>query len=334
MSLALLALTLGSCRGQPTQAPYEDAAAPATEQLLTQATPPLGAIQVPKAKIREGNGPAGTLMYAATGDPPRFSGSISAAGNELVSLAVNEREYGLRWLSKQGIAQGFYTGPPSGCAVQRLLGVALTRQELAQLLLGGAPIVAGAQVVDQRWQGKRLRKGARKRMQAKGRPVGHEVVRMDSKDRSQELRFAWFDGRWVFAGTSVYALSGEERRWLWSLDHEQLRDAGDLVFPDETVIRRPAANGDGEVALSITYLEQRPDPESLSGKVDEGGDDGWEDDGWEDDDGWDDDGESERSEPPSRQAPTEAADLGPPIPNVFVLDGSGLTPRGDLCRTK
>ena len=110
------------------------------------------------------------------------------------------------------------------------------------------------------------------------------------------------------------------------------------MIPKVTTIEtpRPAAakrrRGEDTTTLTIKYLEQSPDPKDLlrtqGSSSDGGGDDGgwvdtWDDD-WGDEGG--DDGEGSGDPSPQPTAPVE------PIPPAFVLDASGLPPRGDLCR--
>lgn len=330
LSLLILAGS-SACRGRPATAPYAEGQAPDHARLVQLTRPPLQAIQVPKAKIRSGRSPAGTLMLAAQASPPRFAGSISAAGNEMVSIAVNENTYSLRWLYKNGLAQGFYSGPPSPCAIQRVLGVALSSEDLTRLLLAGSPLIENPEVFDQRWEGERVRK-------RQGGHPGHEVVSLRNDRLEQELRFAWVDGDWRFAGTSMWRLDGTGRTWMWTIRHEGLRAKGAAYLPAKTHISSPGAKGD--VELTITYEEQRPDPAALLGAPTGDGDgdgdsDTW-DDNWDDDEeGWEDGEEGDGEDggetaPPDPEPEPKAA----PIPEVFQLDASGLKKRGDLCRPK
>jgi hypothetical protein len=327
--LACVLATAGtaSCRGRPAEPPYAADQAPEAQALLQLTRPHLSALQVPKAKIRQGRSLAGTLMLAAQATPPRFAGSITAAGNELVSIAVNEKTYALRWLRDEGLRSGFYSGPPSACAIERVLGVALSTEDLVALLLGGGPMIADAKIVDQRWEGDRLRR------RETGHP-GHEVVTLQSAREVQELRFWWAEGRWWFGGTSLWRRDGDARTWLWSIEHEGLHRVGDHLLPARTLIRRPGRRG--EQVVDIAYEQQRPDPPALlgsSGGADAGGDGGdtWEDD-WDDDE-WEDEGEAppeKEATPPAPASPAPPAER--PIPAVFQLDASGLSKRGDLCR--
>jgi hypothetical protein len=124
-------LLFAGCRG--TEPPYPPGKAPEIADLMAAAAPSLRAIQVPRAKVRQGGGPAANLMLVAQA-PARFSGTIQIAGNELVTLAVNEDEYGLRWVGGRdgagSLTPGFYSGPPSRCAVETLLGVDLEPEGL------------------------------------------------------------------------------------------------------------------------------------------------------------------------------------------------------------
>jgi hypothetical protein len=104
------------------------------------------------------------------------------------------------------------------------------------------------------------------------------------------------------------------------------------MLPDKTRIRRPGP--DGDVELSISYAEQRPDPPALLPENKDAGGDGdgdtWEDD-WDDAD-WDDEGPDAKAE--TEATPQPAPPVKKPMPAVFRLDASGLTNRGDLCQKK
>lgn len=316
----LVASTTAGCRGRPADPPYAAEQAPAAPALLELTRPHLQALQVPRAKIRQGRSLSGTLMLAAQASPPRFAGSITAAGNELVSIAVNEERYALRWLRDEGLRSGFYAGPPSACAIERVLGVALSTEDLVALLLGGGPMIANARIVDQRWEGERLRRNQ------SGHP-GHEVLTLENDRETQELRFAWADGSWWFAGTSLWRRTGAKRTWLWTIEHTQLRRVDTHMLPGTTSIRRPGRRGD--LTVEISYLEQRPNPSGLGGRegtgagTGEDGGDTW-DDEWDDEESEDD---AEDAAPPAPETPSPT-----PIPAVFQLDSAGLSKRGDLCR--
>src|SRR5690606_9683849 len=105
------------CRG--VEPPYPPGKPPNVDDLIAATVPALASVQVPRAKVRQGGGPAAGLMLVAQA-PARFSGTIQISGNELVTLAVNEDEYGLRWVGGRdgadALQPGYYTGPPSRCA--------------------------------------------------------------------------------------------------------------------------------------------------------------------------------------------------------------------------
>lgn len=331
-SLAVLA----ACKVKRVKAPYDTP--PAQAGLMDLAKPKLAAVQVPRAKVRQDSGPAATLEFAAQ-SPERFAGKIQVAGQELLSLAVNENEYGLRYVANQGIPTGFYAGPPSGCAVQTLLGVELEPRQLVSAMLGGAPLIEPPLApVSQAWD---------------SAAPGYEVVTVQNAVHEQELRFQYIDGRWAFAGTSVYRGSGANRDWEFTLTHEQFDAKG---IPTKTVLKREGPKGAVEVTIKV--LERIDNPPVIlrygkSGDGGEGGEEGdpFEEGGWEDpeaesEDVWDEEGweevpgedDSEAAPAPTnepsfvmtiQQTPSESTDA---IPPVFKLTASGLPERGDLCR--
>jgi hypothetical protein len=288
---------------------------------MAATAPSLSSVQVPRAKIRQGAGPAASLMIVAQ-SPDRFAGTIQVSGNELVSLAVNEESYGLRWVGgREGAAAltpGYYSGPPSRCAVGTLLGIDLEPEALVELVLGGAPLIDEPyEVVGRSWD----------------RKAGRERLRIANARYEQELAFAWIDGHWQFAGASLSTASGD---WLWTISHEELHEVGGEILPAKTEIRRPKAKGRGEQVLKVSFLKQVPNPsfggeQSSDPPPEDGGQpanagdtwDEWDDDDWDEEDGGgEDEGEGDDGEEP------ESA----PIPPQFVGNPTGLTPRGDLCR--
>lgn len=317
----------------PVRAPYDDGAAPAPTTLMAARAAPLAAIRVGRAKIRERSLSA-TLMYVVQG-PERFAGTIQIAGNELVSLAVNEQAYHLRLKSDRAGRPGYHAGPPSACAVERLVGIAIEPTDLVALLLGGAPLAVapdGAQPVEQRWN---------------KRWPGREELDLEWPGGRQRLRFAWVGDAWRFAGTKVWTRRGETLVWMWSVDHQAFHRVEGAWLPETTVIETPRPGSDlargkepltrwarrkQTQALTISYLEQSPDPADLiAGEAGETGEDGGWVDTWDDD--WEDDGEvGDGDSTPSPEPASTDAPVNEPIPPAFVLDATGLPDRGDLCR--
>lgn len=336
LGLALAGVVnLTGCRG--VEPPYPPGKPPAVDDLMAATAPTLSSIQVPRAKVRQGAGPAANLMIVAQA-PERFAGTIQISGNELVTLAVNENEYGLRWLGGRddgnSLQPGYYSGPPSRCAVETLLGVDLEPEAFVELVLGGAPLIDGPyQILDRKWD----RKTARERLTI-------------ANDRfEQELAFLWFGGQWQFAAATLWAIRNGERAWLWTISHEELHEVAGEVLPAKTQIRRPKPKGKGELVINVSYQKQIPNP-SFGGELSadppinvvEGEEppppnagDTWEDD-WDDEEGWEDAEASsagEASEPPASQPsqPAEPQSKPPEIPPQFRGNPTGLTARGDLC---
>jgi hypothetical protein len=328
------AVNLAGCRG--LEAPYPPGKPPAVDDLMAATAPALRSIQVPRAKVRQGASPAANLMIVAQ-EPARFSGTIQISGNELVTLAVNENEYGLRWLAGreegESLAPGYYSGPPSRCAVETLLGVDLEPEAFVEMVLGGAPLISGPhQIVDRKWD----------------RKVGRERLTIENGRYRQALEFEWIDEHWQFAAATLW----EGEQWLWTINHEELHEVGGEILPAKTEIRRPRPSGKGDLVVSVTYQKQIPNP-SFGGELSsdppvevvEGGEeeppnagDTWEDNWEEDDEGWETgeegggDAAPEKPEPkPEPKAPETDSQARPEIPVQFRGNPSGLTPRGDLC---
>jgi hypothetical protein len=319
---AVCVMLLAGCRG--IEAPYPPGKAPEVADLMAATAPSLRAIQVPRAKVRQGAGPAASLMLVAQA-PARFSGTIQVSGNELVTLSVNEEAYGLRWVGGRdgvgGLEPGFYSGPPSRCAVETLLGVDLEPEAFVDLVLGGAPLIDEPhEVLERRWD----------------RKAGRERLRIGNADYQQELAFAWIDGHWQFAGATLWAVQAGKPRWLWTISHDELHAVDGELLPRRTQIRQPEPDGKGEMVLNVSFQTQIANP-ALGGELssDPPPDDGDDDDGdtqpanagdgWDDD--WGDEGEaSEEADVPEPSPAPKAV-----IPPQFRGNPTGLTPRGDLC---
>ena len=327
--VAFMIASQAGCKGRPTKRPYDRGDAPAPEVLLESMQARYASLRVPKAKIREGRSPAAKLLLLAEA-PERMRGTIQVAGNPLVELALNEQGYALRNLRGQpGLEEGFYHGPPSRCSVRSLLGVDLESEQLVNLLLGGGPLIDGPhQITGQDWS------------------KGRERLSLRNETFEQRLEFAWVDGGWWFAGSSLYLLSGDQTQWLWTIRHEKLEKRSGTVVPTKTTIKRPVPGDTLELNISYTKqvveqpLPQNGATESGEGPQDgggetQGGDAGWDDEGgWEDDeDGWEEDGEVRESDPPKPDSDAGSVAPAPgPIPTPYLLEAGGLRDRGDLCR--
>ncbi|MBK9753096.1 MAG: hypothetical protein IPO88_06235 [Nannocystis sp.] len=317
--LAWLVLAVGTpaCHLRSVEAPYAADAAPSAAQLLAAATPRISALQVSSAKVRVGRAPAGNLMFLAQ-KPGRFSGQVQIAGRELVSLAFHEQGYALRNVAADGLATGFYAGPPADCAIRQLIGVPFAASELIALVLGGAPLIAGPyEIVEQHWD----------------RRAGHEVLRLRSTSAEQELRFAWVAGAWWVAGSTLWLRNGSAALTrVWTLRHEELRPVGTTVLPASTWVSRP--NGRRDEKVSIRYRSQIPEPilDDASSPA-ESDDAGWEDEDTAASDEADTGAEPDPEASADGPTPEPTRPLAPAkIPPQFILDGAGLSPRGDLCR--
>jgi hypothetical protein len=266
--------------------------------------------------------------------PNRFRGTVSKAGNELVTLAFHEHGYALRY-KLDGLPMGYYHGPPDPCAVEAMLAVPLTAEDLVALVLGGAPLIAEPrELVDQSWD----------------RRTGHETLTLANADFVQQLRFAWVDATWRFSGATLWvrAGTGDKGRMLWELVHDRHGLVGSAILPGRTRIRAPRTGKDNFVL--IVYSGRDPDPPWARRTTGPAADDPTEGPGWDDDGGWedgDDDGwEGEPAEEAETTAPAQKAtgapegtkgrptgrEVAPGPPTIFVLDGAGLSDRGDLCR--
>lgn len=320
--LALSLATSAGCRG--IAPPYAPGDSPDPEAVLAAGAPVLTTLQVPRAKVRQGGGPQANLMLVAQA-PARFSGTIQVSGNELATLAVNELEYGLRWVGGRddgrSLAPGYYSGPPSRCAVGALLGVDLEPETFVDLVLGGAPMIdAPYEVLDRRWD----------------RKQGRELVTVANDRFEQELAYAWSGAAWQFAGASLWQREADgSRRWLWSVSHEELHEIDGALLPKKTEIRRPKPGKRGEVVLHITFLKQVANPSfgaaSSSSEPPVAGDS--EDppnagDSWDDD--WDDEDEATGGASGDGDE-ADQVDEAEAIPAAFVGNPTGLTVRGDLC---
>lgn len=331
--------------------PYRVGEQPSADALMEQTSPQLPAIAVPDAQITLDRVARADLQMLAQVDA-RFRASVTKAGNELVTLAFSEEGYAMRYKLDQ-IPSGFYSGPADPCAVQAVLGVPLSYDGLVALVLGGAPLVEGAELVKQKWDRKK----------------GYEVLTLAGGGFVQELWFGWVDGAWIFAGGELWEGTAESRgRWLWTLEHDRHKKVGGVLLPGRTKVRAPGSKRNHLIVLAYKERVANPPwakaaaPSGDEGGGDEGGDDGgWETDdgGWETDDGgWEnDDGGWENEEQPApaeAPAPAEtpappsgvlaavlgatsdgsaaAAPASSPVPAVFKIQANGLPDRGDLCK--
>lgn len=347
--IALLATSLLVVEGCAHKRPYKLGQGPKQEDLLALTKPQLDALQVSSAKVVLNTGVRGNLAFIAQ-TPGRFRGGVTFNGNELVTLAFHEEGYELRYKLDEAFPQGYYKGPPDGCAVEALLGITIQTDSLVALMLGGAPVIdAPFEVMGQKWSRKK----------------GWELILLRNDKYMQELRFDIVDGAWQFVGGEMWERNGDEKgRRLWEVEHRSLVDEGAATLPKRMRVLTPGRRRDNDV--TIIYKERNLDPEfakqtsgSDGGDGGEGGDDGWDDgggeggwdegggdDGWENepgeggeeangDDGWED--EAPPADDPEGEDEGEASGPPPPsspstIPEVFHLVPGALPVRGDLCR--
>ena len=352
-----LSLAVLGCGHKP---PYRRGQQPQPQLLLEQTAPKLPALTISDASITVNRlYRASAAMLAQT--PGRFRGTVTKAGNELVTLAFHENGYALRYKFDQ-FPQGFYHGPPHPCAVEAMIGVPFSYEGLVALVLGGAPLLEEPyEVLEQTWDRK-----------------GYEKLIIGNDRFVQELRFAYTGGSWRFTGAVLWQRlpGGDKGPKLWTLHHEELEDVGGVVLPERTSVR--AEGPDDDTLVIIRYKErdlnpawaqvvepEGPTDDNGDGDQTDGGDHPWGDDGEWEDDGWETGGEptddvgdvppddsgggaeaeqpsAETSGPPSEVAaapvspPTADEAKGPegpgPVPPVFFIDGAGLIDRGDLCR--
>lgn len=252
--------------------------------------------------------------------PRRFRGRIHAKGNELATLAFHEHGYALRYLM-DAIPQGYYSGPPSDCAVEALIGVPFPLDGLVALVLGGGPLLAEPrEVVGQRWD----------------RRAGWETLTLAAGKLEEELYFVPGDnGTWSFAGASLWHRNaGKRGAWLWTVEHLDLHSVRGAVLPRRTRISTPGKRRD--FVIVITYGDQNTDPEfariqDTAGSADKGE----AEDDWENDEGWEDG--APKAEEDSSPETVELGETTRPtpesvVPTHFLLSPAGLTQRGDLCR--
>ncbi len=329
-------LGLVACKPKPTSAPYAPGQGPQAAALIAGAKPQLDAVAVPDAKVVANRVLRGNLAFLAQA-PGRFRGSVGVSGNELVTLAFTEAGYALRY-KLDAFPTGFYHGPPSACAVEALLGVALDAEDLVALVLGGAPVIAEPfDIVEQGWDS----------------AAGHEAVTIRNPRFVQRLEFAKLGEHWQFVGSKLWRRDADGSRgdWIWSLSHEDLAMHDGAMLPARTRVVAPGKRKDN--LLVIQYKSRDLDPAFAKGsddgaRADEGGaDDGAAEgsaDDWGGDDGaWEGEpgGEGEAGESPATPAATPKPPVDAPAkpvgtkaaaPVVFTIDGTGLSDRGDLCR--
>ncbi|TPV92508.1 MAG: hypothetical protein B7733_25435 [Myxococcales bacterium FL481] len=299
-------LMLSAC----AHAPYRDQPPP-PGQLLARAQARFSALTVPRATLRPSVTRKLDLMLIAQ-SPERLRATVQVAGNELVSVALNESGYTLRNLVDQGLAPGFYAGPPSACALEFLIGLSLPPADIVQIILGGAPALPPpSRVVEQRWV--RRRSGA-------------ELVVVENEAARQKIYFRWIAGNFWVEKIERFRIAAGGSRTEWSVEHEGLHSVPGGILPRRTVFSIPASRS----KVSIEYHEQILNPAIDVPAVAAG--DSWDDtdnEGWEEVDGTPATITPAATPTSTSPAPATAASA---IPPMFVLEGSGLRTGGDVCR--
>jgi hypothetical protein len=336
LAVAALACALAfgtACRPKATKAPYLPGQGPKAATLIAEAKPQLGAIAVPEAKVVANRVMRGNLAFLAQG-PGRFRGSVQISGNELVTLAFTEQGYALRY-KLDAFPTGFYHGPPSACAVEALLGVALDTEDLVALVLGGAPIIGEPyEIADQKWDGE----------------VSREAVTIRNDRYVQRLEFEPLADGWQFVGSKLWTRNADGSRgtWRWSLSHEEMADRGGAKLPGQTRVIAPGKRKNNQLLIQYKTRDLDPAFAKVAGEdgggegAEEGGGDDWGDGGdggaWEGDEGGEWEGKAPEGEEPAKPEPAKPepepkkAESVKAPPVVFTIDGEGLRDRGDLCR--
>jgi hypothetical protein len=323
--LFVLALLLGATACKHTPAPYARGQAPTPEALLEATQPRIEAISVPHARVVADRVARADLAFLAQ-SPDRFRGSITKSGNELVTLALHEEGYALRYML-DALPTGFYAGPPDPCAVEALIGIDLAPEGLVALVLGGTPVIDEPRtIVDQGWD----------------RRAAFERLIVANDRYVQELHFRRTAGRWVFSGSALYRRGQKPRKWrrrrdpgelVWSLEHAKFEQVGDHMLPGETKLRAPAPRRDhrilityGDRTLDPAWARRAPGPDD----PDVPAPDAWEEDPWDEGE-WENEADP-APEPRPEPEPEPKPEAAPSIPEVFMLQPTGLPHRGDLCR--
>ncbi len=211
--------------------------------------PRVSAVRVPLAKIRIG-GHRGRVSYLAEW-PGRFRGTVTVAGNELLSLAFSEAGYQL--VDKLADPPGYVEGTDARCAIARLLGVSLAPEAFVSLVCGGAPVAADVVFHPAGYDGRRQAERLRG-VTAAGptevwiRPVSEAP-----------------DAPWVLVGAVVPAGGGGRAEVLYGGWHT----IEGVWFPTQWTARSPGTGKDVHIRLDQVDLsppwappkdEDRPEP--------------------------------------------------------------------------
>jgi hypothetical protein len=328
LGVVLVAGSLG-CAGKKVRAPY--GTPPTWAELERGVAPRVDGLLLDDAKIRRKGVGANLLVLAQR--PSRFAATIQIAGQELVSVAAHEGGYTLRWSGDEGLAPGFYEGQDPSCAIETLLGVELSAEELVTVLLGGAPLVGEVRSGSESRDPSALQ--IRKQSWDRAAP-GHETVELVGNGYVQRLRFRWLGGAWVFAGTTIWRLDETTRgtdetpraRWLVTINHEAFTTVEGIALPSRIVVAAPGAKGKRE-EIAIVVRHADVDPQVLYAGDTGSGDGG---DGWDDDGGWEDDEEAtEASNEPSAETSSDsvASDTTGATDTTDTADADGVQTPGD-----
>ncbi len=314
--LAVYSGTAMAC--QHVAAPYT--AAPSAEELLRAAQPPVSALVVANGGIVANRVARADFSFLAQA-PVRLRGTVTKAGQELVSFAMHEDGYTIRNKLEGDLAPGFYAGQDSACALSVLLGVPLAPSAWVAATLGGAPILdVPFSVRGQRWNPKTAR----------------EELTLVRGDTSETIGFASRGQAPAPLAWEVREVSLAQRNnWRWSVSFANVRIIDGVRLPTKVEMRAPGKRRNQLLVLTLDginidppWAHEGPSGSPSTSETSPHTDDSWQDDGeWEGDD--------------AAEYP-EAAAIKPPVTPIqqqrtdraralFVLASDGLTMRGDLC---
>jgi len=242
IGLAVVALLAAGCHApKPVERPYappkaEDALA----ALRTRATH-LSTVRdlSTRVEIQQGkdHGKMSVKMLIARGGRLRFEASAPVVG-DIAALVSDGRRFAMNDLRNHQ----FVAGAARGCAIAQLIRISLEPEDVASLLLGGAPGLDGT-ATGIAWD-----------------PThgGREVVTLEEPGGGRERLFLdGREGRWDLLGAERTDAAGA---MVWRVEHQDWRDAvGGLRLPRRTHVTQPGTD------VWIRWKEQEPNVEPPDG---------------------------------------------------------------------
>jgi hypothetical protein len=162
----------------------------------------------------------------------RFEAEIPVQGS-VAALVVNGRDFSLLDLQHHI----FYRGPSCPANIAKLIPIPLTPEEIAAILLGDAPLGAGAEATEVGWDGKLMA----------------DVLAVERSSAGAAASRLWITMKRTARGYDVLAVEGQRpgTKAHWRVAYEDLSAADGFTLPSLIRFAEPGKSFDDGVEIKV-----------------------------------------------------------------------------------